>query len=72
MPLLNCLQKGITKMSFISDFVKYQKDSTFTLTEFSDIKDFVLKHTQGKRLSAKQLQNLCGKVVAEIERRIYE
>lgn len=59
-------------MSLVSDFVKYQKDSTFTLSDFSDIKDFMLKHTQGKRPTVKQLDNLCGKVVAEIERRIYE
>lgn len=58
-------------MSLINDYLKFRKDNKFVLTDFSDIKEYMQRHTANKKIPMAQMQKITKKVVCEIERVIY-
>lgn len=58
-------------MSIINDYLKFKKDNEFILTDFSGIREYMLRHTVNKKATAAQIQKLTKKVVCEIERAVY-
>lgn len=58
-------------MSIINDYLKFRKDNEFVLTDFSCIREYMLRHTVNKKAAPAQIQKLTKKVVCEIERAVY-
>lgn len=57
-------------MGLLLDFINFNENNTFTLNAFPDIKEYVLKHTEGRSLTNKQKTTLTKKILKEIEKKI--
>lgn len=57
-------------MGILLDFVNFNRNNTFTLNTFPDIKEYVLKHTEGRKLTNEQKIRLSQKILKEIEKKI--
>ena len=57
-------------MGLLLDFISFNENNTFTLDTFPDIKDYVSKQTEGRRLTNEQKTKLTKKILKEIEKKI--
>lgn len=57
-------------MGLLLDFINFNENNTFTLNTFPDIKEYVLKQTEGRKLTNKQKTELAKKILKEIEKKV--
>ena len=57
-------------MGLLLDFINFNENNTLTLNAFPDIKEYVLKQTEGRNLTNKQNTELTRKILKEIEKKI--